>query len=58
MEAKTLAVLLTILSALSVLYTQVQPQETELPENKISDFVNWKKKFGLTFKSEFEEIYR
>ncbi len=48
MEAKTLAVLLTLLGALSVLYNQVQP------ENKLSEFAVWKKKFGLTFKSEFE----
>lgn len=48
METKTLAVLLTLLSALSVLYTQVQPESTE---NKLSDFAMWKKKFGLTFKS-------
>lgn len=55
METKTLAVLLTLLSALSVLYTQVQPESTE---NKLSDFAMWKKKFGLTFKSEFEQLYR
>ncbi len=52
MNAKTIAVLLALAGALSVMLTQVQ-QETPLTQ-----FGSWKAKYNMKFDSAFEEAYR
>lgn len=52
MNAKTLAVLLALAGAVSVLLTQVKPT------TPVSEFAAWKAKFNIKFDSAFEEAYR
>ena len=52
MNTKTLAVILAMLGALSVLYNETQ----STPE--LSEFQSWKLKFGVKYESMFEEAYR
>jgi C1A family cysteine protease len=52
MNSKTLAVLLAVMGALSVLYTQTKP------ESNLTEFQSWKAKFNMKFDSMFEEAYR
>jgi hypothetical protein len=50
MNGKQLAVLLAIIGAAAVLFNQ--------QTSKVSEFEAWKSKFGVTFASEFENVYR
>lgn len=52
MDTKTLALILAVLGALSVVYNQTQTQ----PE--ASNFESWKLKFGIKYESQFENAYR
>ena len=52
MNSKTLAVLLAVMGALSVLYTQTKP------ESNLTEFQSWKAKYNMKFDSMFEEAYR
>lgn len=52
MNAKTLAVLLAVMSAVSVLYNQTQTETT------LTEFQSWKSKYNTKFESMFEEAYR
>jgi C1A family cysteine protease len=52
MNAKTLAVLLAVMGAVSVLYNQTQTETT------LTEFQSWKNKYNVKFESMFEEAYR
>lgn len=52
MDAKTLAILLAVIGAVSVLVNQTQS------EPQLTQFQSWKAKFGKKFDSLFEESYR
>ena len=52
MNSKTLAVLLAVMGALSVLYNQTKP------ESDLTEFQSWKAKYNMKFDSMFEEAYR
>jgi cathepsin L len=52
MNSKTIAVLLAVMGALSVLYNQTQTEST------LTEFQSWKAKFNMKFESMFEESYR
>lgn len=49
MEAKTLAFLLAVLGAVSVLYNQTKP------ETALTHFQTWKSKYAMKFDSVIEE---
>ncbi len=48
MNGKQLAVLLAIVGAATVLFSQYENKST------LSEFQTWKSKFGITFESQFE----
>lgn len=52
MNAKTLALLLAIMGAVSVFYNQTQT------ESVLTEFQSWKAKFSMKFETMFEEAYR
>ena len=52
MNSKTIAVLLAVMGALSVLYNQTQTEST------LTEFQSWKAKYNMKFDSMFEESYR
>lgn len=52
MDSKTIAILLAIMGALSVLYNQTETEST------LTAFQSWKGKFNMKFESKFEEAYR
>ena len=52
MNSKTIAVLLAVLGAVSVLYNQTQTEST------LTEFQSWKLKHSIKFDSMFEEAYR
>ena len=52
MNGKQIAILLAIVSAAAVLFTQVQPQSETM------DFQSWKSAYGVKYESMFEESYR
>lgn len=52
MDSKTIAVLLAIMGALSVLYNQTQTETT------LTAFQSWKSKYNMKYESMFEESYR
>jgi C1A family cysteine protease len=52
MNAKLLSLLLTVLSAVSVMYA------TTKTESSLSEFQLWKKQYNIRFESAFEEAYR
>lgn len=52
MDGKQIAVLLAIVSAAALLFTQVQPQAEG------TDFQTWKSTYGVKYESMFEESYR
>ena len=52
MNAKTLALLLAIMGAVSVFYNQTQT------ESVLTEFQSWKAKFSMKFETMFEESYR
>lgn len=52
MDAKTIAFLLAIMGAVSVLYNQAKPEPT------LTQFQTWKSKYSVKFDSQFEETYR
>lgn len=52
MNAKTIAVLLALAGAVSVMLTQVHPEANK------SEFAAWKAKYNIHFTSEVEEAYR
>lgn len=52
MNSKTIAVLLAVLGAVSVLYNQTQTEST------LTEFQSWKLKFNMKFDSMFEEAFR
>ncbi len=52
MDAKTIAFLLAIMGAVSVLYNQAKPEPT------LTQFQTWKSKYSVKFDSQFEEAYR
>ncbi len=52
MNSKTIAVLLAVLGAVSVLYNQTQAEST------LTEFQSWKLKHNMKFDSMFEEAYR
>ena len=52
MDGKQIAVLLAIVSAAALLFTQIQPQAEGL------DFQSWKSAYGVKYESMFEESYR
>ena len=52
MNTKTLAVILAMLGALSVLYNETQST------SDLTEFQSWKLKFGVKYDSMFEETYR
>ena len=52
MDGKQIAVLLAVVSAAALLFTQVQPQVEG------TDFQTWKSTYGVKYESMFEESYR
>jgi hypothetical protein len=52
MNSKTIALLLAVMGAVSVLYTQTGTEST------LNEFQSWKSKFNMKFDSMFEESYR
>ena len=52
MDGKQIAVLLAVVSAAALLFTQVQPQAEG------TDFQTWKSTYGVKYESMFEESYR
>lgn len=52
MNSKTIALLLAVLGAVSVMYNQTQTEST------LSEFQSWKLKHNIKFDSMFEESYR
>ena len=52
MNSKTIALLLAVMGALSVLYNQTQTEST------LTEFQSWKAKYNMKFESMFEEAYR
>ena len=52
MNGKSLAVMLAIVSAAAVLFSQVQPQ------TEVNEFQTWKSTHGVKYESLFEESYR
>lgn len=52
MNSKTIAVLLAVMGALSVLYTQTKT------ESNLTEFQSWKAQYNMKFESMFEESYR
>lgn len=52
MDSKTLALLLALMGAVSVLYNQTQTEST------LTEFQSWKSKYSIKYDSMFEESYR
>lgn len=52
MNAKTLAVLLAVMGAVSVLYNQTQAEPT------LTEFQLWQSKYNMNFETAFEKAYR
>lgn len=52
MDTKTLALILAVLGALSVVYNETQTK----PE--VTDFESWKVQYGISYESMFENAYR
>lgn len=52
MTGKQIAVLLAVFGAMSVLFSELNKT------SKVSEFEEWKAKFGVHFETQFEEVYR
>lgn len=52
MNQKTIAVLLALMGAVSVLYSQTKAEST------LTEFQSWKSKYSIKYDSLFEESYR
>ncbi len=52
MDSKTLALLLALMGAVSVLYNQTQTEST------LTEFQSWKSKYSIKYETMFEESYR